>query len=164
MLHGDKYRQVYGFSLLDKKALNAIRSLREKYRFYRGLRAWIGFKTVYIQYKRRKRIYGKSSYSLIAYINYAVRSFIGFSYLPLNLTIYLGLLIVIISLIIIFIALINFIFHGVAISGSVTLIFLITFFGGSQILAISVIGKYIQVVVEETKNRPMYIIESTINK
>ncbi len=152
-----------GFSLMSRKAIDALKLLPEKYRFYRGLRAWIGFKTVYIRYNRRQRKYGKSSYNFYDYINYAMRSFIGFSYVPLDVTIYAGLLLVFMSFVFILIYIIKFLLFGLPINNSIAIIFLITFFGGSQILAISVIGKYIQVIIEETKNRPTYVIEEVIN-
>ena len=152
-----------GFSLMDRKAIDALKLLPEKYRFYRGLRAWIGFKTTYVRYKRRKRKYGKSSYNFFDYMNYAIRSFIGFSYLPLDLAIYTGTFLVLISFIFISTYIFKFLIYGMPINGSVAVIFLIIFFGGSQLLAISMIGKYIQVIIEETKNRPMYIIEKIIN-
>ncbi len=97
-------------------------------------------------------------------MNYAMRSFIGFSFLPLTITIYLGLFLVMASFIFILYNVMKFVLFGASISDSVTAVFLITFFGGLQFLAISVIGKYIQVIVEETKNRPMYITESTVNR
>ena len=153
-----------GFGLLSRKALDAIKQLHEKYRFYRGIRAWIGFKTAYVKYQRRERKLGKSSYKIQDYITYALRSFIGFSYLPLNLTIYFGVLLVVVSMVIVLFSLYNLILYGTAINSMVAEIFLITFFGGMQFLAISIIGKYIEVIIEETKNRPMYVIEEIVNK
>lgn len=152
------------FSLMDKKTIHALKSLPEKYRFYRGLRAWIGFKKAYIHYQRRKRRYGSSSYSLSNYFNLAIRSFFGFSYLPLNLTIYTGFLLISISFFFILIYLLKYLSSGIPINSTVAIIFLVVFFGGTQLLAISMIGKYIEVIMEETKNRPIYIVDEIINK
>lgn len=151
------------FGLIDRRVLDSLRSMPEKYRFYRGLRAWVGFKTAYVPYKRRKRMRGKSSYSFLGYIKHAERSVFGFSYLPLDFIIYLGLLVVIFSFAFILFFMYQWIFNSQPINSQITTFFLIFFFGGIQLLAISIIGKYIQVIVEETKNRPTYIIESSVN-
>lgn len=152
------------FGLLDKKAINAIRELPEKYRFFRGLRAWVGFKTSYIKYNRRKREKGKSSYNLLSYIHHAERSFFGFSYLPLDIIVYIGLILVLLSFLWIVISLFSLLLFGQAIKESMLILLLIVFFGGIQLLALSIIGKYVQVIVEETKNRPVYIVEEVINQ
>ena len=151
------------FSLMDRKVVNAIKSLPEKYRFYRGIRAWVGFKTAYVVYERKKRLYGKSAETIVSYFDYAIRSFFGFSYLPLNITIYIGFLFIFVSFIFICIYLLRFLQSGTIIDSPTIIVLLVVFFGGFQLLAISMVGKYIQVIIEETKKRPLYIIEETIN-
>lgn len=151
------------YGLINKKALEAIQMLPEKFRFYRGLRAWVGFRTAYIKYKRRKRIHGKSSYNILDYLRHAERSFFGFSYLPLDIIVYFGLLLVFLSFIFIISYLYISLIYGNPIKGSITIFVSIIFFGGIQLMAISIIGKYIQVIVEETKSRPVYIIDEIIN-
>ena len=153
-----------GFGLMDKKVLFALKSLPEKYRFYRGLRSWTGFKTAYITYERRKRRAGRSSYTLINYFKHAERGIFGFSYLLLDLIVYLGFILVIFSFLFIFIYLLLFFRFGNPIKGAVTILVSIVFFGGIQLLAISILGKYIQVIVDETKSRPAYIVEETVNE
>lgn len=154
---------VTGFGLLDKKVVLALKSLPEKYRFTRGLTAWVGFKQVFIPYKRKKRERGKSSYNLFRYIKQAERGIFGFSYLILDLMVYGGFLIVLLSFLFIIGYLYTVIVIGNPIKASIPTMLAIVFFGGIQLLAISIIGKYIQVIVEETKNRPMYIVEETVN-
>lgn len=151
------------FSLIDKKVVEAIKSLPEKYRFFRGLRAWVGFRTTYIFYKRRNRRYGKSSYNFFDYIKHAERGIFGFSYLPLDLMVYGGFLLTFSSFIFIAGYLYWVIAFGNPINASIPLLLAIVFFGGVSLLSISIIGKYIQVIVEETKARPIYIVEDTIN-
>lgn len=154
-----------GIGLLSRKALNSLRSLPEKYRFFRGLRAWIGFKTTYVYYERKKRQFGKSSYrSIFDYFKDAERGLFGFSYLVLDLIVYVGFILVFLSFLFIIGYLILFFLYGNPIKGAVTILVAIVFFGGIQLLAISIIGKYIQVIVEETKNRPVYIVEEVINR
>ncbi len=151
------------FSLIDKKVMNAIKNLPEKYRFFRGLRSWVGFKTVYIKYQRTRRQRGKSSYNIFDYIHHSERGIFGFSYLFLDTMVYLGFILVFFSFLFLLGYLIFFFLFGNPIKGAVTIIVLIIFFGGIQLLAISIIGKYIQVIVEETKNRPVYIVDETVN-
>lgn len=150
------------FALIDKKVMQAIKQLPEKHRFNRGLRAWVGFKTTYINYHRRPRQRGKSSYNLLGYIHHAEKSFYGFSYLPLDIIVYTGLLIVTFSFIFVAAYLSSFILFGQKIEESKLILFSIVLFGGIQLLALSVIGKYVQVIVEETKARPVYIVEEVM--
>ena len=152
------------YGLLDRKVLRAIQSLPEKYRMFRGLRAWVGFKTDYVEYKRQKRKRGKSSYNFFRYIKHAERSFFGFSYLPLDLMVYISFILVLLSFLFIIAYLLIFLLFGNPIKAAVTIVVSIVFFGGIQLLAISIIGKYIQVIVEETKSRPVYIIDEILNE
>lgn len=152
------------FGLLDKKVINAIKNMPEKYRFYRGLRAWVGFKTTYISYKRRKRQRGKTSYNFLGYIHHAERSFFGFSYLPLDIIVYSGLFFVILSFAWIIISVFYSLISGQIMRESLLILLFTVFFGGIQLLALSIIGKYIQVIVEETKNRPVYIVEELFKR
>lgn len=152
------------YALLDKKVMDAIRKIPEKYRFYRGLRAWVGFKTSYIIYQRQRRKLGKTSYNFLGYIHHAERSFFGFSYLPLDIIVYLGLIIVFMSFIWIISILFSFFIFGQSIKETALILLSVVLFGGVQILALSIIGKYIQVIVEETKNRPVYIVEEVVKR
>jgi len=152
-----------GFGLFDRKVLLAMKQLPEKYRFGRAILAWVGFKRAFLPYVRQKRLAGKSSYNFFDYVKHAERGFFGFSYLPLDLMVYGGFLVTIISFLFIFGYLFWVFVFGNPINASIPIMLGIVFFGGVQLLAISVIGKYIQVIVEETKNRPIYIVEETIN-
>lgn len=152
-----------GFGLVSRKAIDAFLSLPEKFRFSRGLLSWVGFKRDYIYYQKNRREKGKSSYNFFDYLHHAERGIFGFSYLVLDLMIYGGVVIVFLSFLFILGYLYTVIVIGNPIKASIPTLLVIVFFGGVQLLAISIIGKYIQVIVEETKNRPMYIVEETIN-
>lgn len=153
-----------GYSLIDNKIIKALKLLPEKYRFVRGLKVWVGFKTAYIKYEKEKRIYGKSGYNIFDYFKHAERGVFGFSYLLLDLIVYLGFVLVALSFLFIIVYLLLFFLFGNPIKGAVTLLVSIIFFGGIQLLAISIVGKYIQVIVEETKARPLYIVDEIINR
>lgn len=151
-----------GFGLYSRRVVAAMSSLPEKYRFGRGIRSWVGFSTVYITYRRRARTKGKSSYSIAGYFRHAERSVFGFSYLPLDLLVYSGFSLTILSFLFIIGYIGANIFYRQPIRGGVAILVAIVFFGGVNLLALSVIGKYIQVIVEETKARPTYIVDKVI--
>jgi hypothetical protein len=148
-----------GYGLYSRKVLESMRLLPEKYRFARGIQAWVGFRTAYIPYERIRREHGKSSASFASYFLLAQRSVFGFSYLPLDLLIYFGLVLVFLSFVFIVCYLLYSLVFGNPIKGAITILVAIVFFGGVNVLALSIIGKYVQVIVEETKNRPTYIVE-----
>lgn len=152
-----------GFGLYSRRVVEAMKSLPEKYRFNRGIRAWVGFTTAFVEYKRQRRKFGQSSYSLMAYFQHAQRSVFGFSYLPLDFLIYTGLFLVICSFLFTICYIMFFFLYGNPIKEAVTILVSIVFFGGINLLALAIIGKYVQVIVEETKNRPNYIIERIVH-
>jgi dolichol-phosphate mannosyltransferase len=152
-----------GYGLFDKKVVTALQSLPEKHRFFRGLAAWVGFNKVYIKYERVKRTKGRSSYNFFSYIRHAERSLFGFSYLVLDIMVYISFFFFFVAFMAIIVYVIYFLFLGNPIKGSVTILVSILFFGAIELLGISVLGKYIQVIVEETKGRPTYIIDKTLN-
>ena len=117
-----------GFDLYSKNVVNAMKSLPEKYRFIRGIRAWVGFKTASVTYVRQKRKFGQSSYSLFLYLRHAERSVLGFSYLPLDMLIYSGLSLVLCSFLFIVGYILFFFLFGNPIQGAVTIFVAIIFF------------------------------------
>lgn len=154
---------VTGFGFYDRKVINALKSLPEKFRFGRGLTSWIGFKTAYISYDRKKRQKGKTSYSFFDYLKHSERGIFGFSYLPLDAIVYVGFTLTLFSFIFIVGYLFTVFIFGNPITASIPIMLAVVFFGGINLLALSIIGKYIQVIVEETKSRPVYIVDEKIN-
>lgn len=152
-----------GVGLMDRKAVLALKSLPEKYRFFRGLRAWIGFKTTKIVYERKSRKRGKSSYSLISYFKHAERGIYGFSYLLLDILAYCSLVLVLLNLSTSAIYIAASAVRWIQFSASIATMLAVMSFGSFQLLAIGILGKYIQVIMEETKNRPTYIVEEKYN-
>ena len=152
-----------GSGLLDKKSILAMKSLPEKYRFFRGLRAWIGYKSDFVYYNRVKRMNGSSSYSFLSYFQHAERGLYGFSYLLLDILMYAGFSTVGVTILGIMMYLFYAIVRGIHPDFMTLLIFGVFFFGSVQLFAISIIGKYIQVIVEETKNRPTYLVDSKVH-
>lgn len=155
---------VTGFGLISRKVVNALKDLPEKYRFSRGLIMWVGFKRAFISYQRSDRKNGKSSYrSFFDYLKHSERGIFGFSYLPLDLMVYFGFIITLLSFLFIIGYLITVLIFGNPINASIPIMLAVVFFGGVNLLALSIVGKYIQVITEETKNRPVYIVDEKIN-
>ena len=151
------------FSLMDRKVVEAINKTPETDRFIRGLRAWVGFNQTGVEYNRPERKFGKTTNSVIKNVRWAKKGIFSFSYIPLEFISYLSYFIVLISMIAIvwYIAL-YFIYPG-APRGITTILVLILFLGGIQILSISILSEYIAKILDETKKRPKFIVKKIIN-
>jgi glycosyltransferase involved in cell wall biosynthesis len=148
------------FGLLGRDALEAFCQLPERHRFFPGLRAWIGFPAAEIAYDRRNRAAGQPQQTLRRLVRYASDGLFSFSYLPLRLLSYAGVLIscagFALGLYFIVKRLINV---ERAPMGFTTLIAVVTFLGGVQLIGIGVLGEYLARVYDEVKNRPLYLIK-----
>jgi len=151
------------FSLMDKKVVQAINSLPEKDRYIRGLRAWVGFKQIGVEYTRPDRSFGSSTNNIFKNIRWAKKGIFSFSYIPLELVSYLSYFIVVLSAIALFIYLISYILLSNPPEGITTIIIIVLFLGGTQLLSLGFISEYIAKILEETKNRPKFIIKEIIN-
>jgi glycosyltransferase involved in cell wall biosynthesis len=153
------------FSLLDRKVVVALNSLPENNRFLRGLRAWVGFKQIGVPYVRPERMFGRTTNSFLRNIQWARQAILSFSYVPLDLITWLGLLTVAVAFLTIVLQIVVRLVdpHSVP-SGFTTLIILILFLGGVQLICLSIIGSYLAHIYDEVKRRPPYIVESILNK
>jgi polyisoprenyl-phosphate glycosyltransferase len=152
------------FGLLDRRVVDALKTLPESQRFIRGLRAWVGYRQIGVPYLRPERMFGRSTNSLMRNVGWARRAIISFSYVPLDLIAWLALATVGLSCV----ALVGQIAlrladPGLAPKGFTTLIIGILFIGGVQLLCLAIIGSYVAHIYEETKHRPPYLVESILN-
>ena len=151
------------FSLMDRKVVDAINNTSETDRFIRGLRAWVGFKQIGVPYKRSERQFGRSTNNFIKNLNWAKKGIFSFSYFPLEFLSLFSYFIVFLSAIALLVYVVfYFIFPGSP-KGITTLIVLILFIGGIQLLSISILSEYIGKILEETKKRPLYIFKKILN-
>lgn len=155
---------VSGFGLVDKKVNQAIISMPERSRFYRGLLALAGFKQAFVPFVRPERKFGKTSYNLRRYIQHAEKGLFSFTTVPLDSITFLGVLLVVLSVLAIVVYIVWVFAFGNPITGSVTLLLGIIFFGSVNLLAISIVGKYIGIIFEETKCRPHYIVKEIVSQ
>ncbi|OGH12445.1 MAG: hypothetical protein A2857_06220 [Candidatus Levybacteria bacterium RIFCSPHIGHO2_01_FULL_36_15] len=152
------------FALMDRKVVNIINVMPEHNKYFTGLRAWAGFRQTGISYDRAERKGGKTKFSLLNYLQWAVQNIFSFSYKPLQLISFLATLIVFLILFGIFIYFLDFLFYPNNPRGFITLILVILFLGGVQLLCLSIIGQYIVNIYEEVKNRPHYLINEVLKK
>lgn len=146
------------FRMFRTNVKNAILSINEKNRFTKGIFSWIGFSTKYLPYDVLPRENGKSSFGFRNYLKYAINGILAFSYEPLKITITLGSISVISS----FVYLIYLIVFGMPVKATYVIIFLLLLLFGIHFIIIGIVGKYISLINEEVKNRPMYIIKTSI--
>ncbi len=152
------------FSLLDRRVVNALNALPENNRFIRGLRAWVGFKQIGVPYVRPERPFGRTTNSLVKNFAWARKAVLSFSYAPLELIVVLGLVMEVISLLAIIYQIALRLFRPEATpSGFTTMIVLVLFIGGIQLLCLSIIGSYLAHIYDEVKRRPPFIVDSIIN-
>ncbi|MBC7789362.1 MAG: glycosyltransferase family 2 protein [Anaerolineae bacterium] len=152
------------FSLMDRRVVEALNSLPENNRLLRGLRAWVGFKQTGVPYLRPERPFGRTTNSLLKNLGWARKAIVSFSYIPLELITWLALATVTIAIVGIVVQVtLRLLYPHLAPSGSTTLIVLILFMGGIQLLCLSIIGSYQAHIYDEVKRRPPYIVESILN-
>lgn len=150
------------FKLLDRKAINAIVGMKEKYAFFRALSSWVGFKTTSVTYDVRERAAGESKWSTRGLIKYAINNITSFSTAPMQIVTVCGVLVFIVSLISGIITLVQKL-NGKALGGFTTVILLQGFIGSIIMISLGLIGFYIARIYEELKGRPKYIISRSTN-
>jgi dolichol-phosphate mannosyltransferase len=152
------------FSLMDRKVVNELVKLPETDQFMRGLRAWVGFKQTGVDYVRPERMFGVTTNNWRKNIAWARKAIFSFSFVPLELLTYIGWSLTTLSFIAIVVQIIAyFIFKNVP-HGITTIIVLILFFGGLNMLAISILGEYQGKILEESKRRPKFIRRNIYRK
>jgi dolichol-phosphate mannosyltransferase len=145
------------FSMMDRKVVDELVKLPETDQFLRGLRAWVGFKQTGVPYTRPERMFGVTTNNWRKNLAWARKAIFSFSYVPLELLTYLGWTLTVLSVIAAIVQ-ITLYFTGTKVPhGITTIIVLILFFGGVNMLAISILGEYQAKILEEVKKRPKFI-------
>ena len=156
-------RDAGDFSLLDKKVVKVILNFQEKDLFLRGIRAYVGFNQVGVEYFRPERRFGKSTNNFFKNIDWAKKGIFSFSNSPLAFLTASGFILLIISFILIMTFIIlRIIYPDIAPEGATTILVSIFTFGALNILAIGIVGEYIGKILIEVKQRPRLIRESII--
>jgi glycosyltransferase involved in cell wall biosynthesis len=150
------------FRLLDAQAVEALRRLRERARFNKGLYAWIGFKSIGVPFDVESRAFGQSKFSYRKLTRFALDGLMSFSTLPLMVWTYVGTAISVLS----FATAIYFVgetmVYGVDVPGFASLIVSVTFLSGIQLLSLGILGEYIGRIFAEVKGRPLYLVQDRV--
>lgn len=146
------------FRLMDRRVVLAMRRLREKHRFMRGLTSWVGFKQIAVEYERAERFAGETKYPLRKMVRLANHAITSFSYLPLRMATYVGFGLAFMSLLGI-IATVVLRLSGVhALEGQATTLVSVLLLGGIQLIFLGIIGEYLGRIYDEVKGRPLYLV------
>lgn len=148
---------VGDFRLLDRKCIDELKKLREVERYTKGMYAWIGFKKTSVQFETADRIAGESSMNYGALLHLAAAGITSFTVAPLKWSIYLGVLVSLASFVFMIYILVNTIVYGDPVAGYPTMMTVILFLGGVQLLSLGIIGEYLGKIFNEAKNRPPYV-------
>ncbi|MCK8616838.1 glycosyltransferase family 2 protein [Fructobacillus sp. M158] len=151
---------VYGvrdFRVMNRQMVNGILQLCENQRFSKGIFAWVGFRTKYIPYENHKRVAGNSSWTFVELFKYAVEGIVSFSTVPLTIVALIGLITFFLSVMAGIFIVIRALVSNTSVAGWPSMVTIILFIGGLQMLSIGVIGRYLSAIFIESKHRPIYI-------
>jgi glycosyltransferase involved in cell wall biosynthesis len=150
------------FRLLSRRAADAVRTLREQHRFMKGLFAWIGFHQVGVPYERDRRLAGRTKWNYWKLWNLSLEAITSFSLLPLKMATYIGLFTAIVAVLYGLYIIGLTILFGNPVAGYPSLLVVILFLGGVQLVSLGIIGEYLGRVFNETKNRPLYFVDEVL--
>ena len=153
-------RDTGDFRLLSPRALAALRQLRERHRFMKGLFGWIGFEQVAIAYQRDPRLAGRSKFNLWRLWNFALEGITSFSTAPLRLATYLGVATALLAFLYAAWIVVKALAWGDPVAGWPTMMAVILFLGGVQLVALGLIGEYLGRLYMESKQRPLYLVRA----
>ena len=157
-------QNVGDFRLLDKRCVEAMKSLKETERYTKGLFCWIGYKKAEILFDRGDRAAGTTSWSMWKLMKLGIDGIISFTTAPLHIATWLGIIISILAFIYLIFVLIKTILFGDPVAGFPTLISVILFLGGVLLLCVGILGEYVARMYSETKRRPGYLVREYNDK
>ncbi|MCG3159657.1 MAG: putative glycosyltransferase [Acidobacteria bacterium] len=149
------------FCLMDRRVVDTLVSLRERNRFLRGLRSWVGFKQAGVEYERDARHAGEPKYTMRKLLGLALSGYIGFSAMPLRMATWLGLMAALAGFLVALWAVYTKLAGIYSPRGWASTMAVIMFIGGVQLLMLGIIGEYLSRVYDEVRRRPLYIVRSS---
>ncbi|MBB3814119.1 glycosyltransferase involved in cell wall biosynthesis [Xanthomonas arboricola] len=148
------------FRLLSPRVVEALQQLRERHRFMKGLFGWVGFRQVALPYRRAPRLSGRSKFTVWRLWNFALDGITSFSTVPLRAATYLGLLTALVAFLFGGWVVIKAALMGDPVAGWPTMMSVILFLGGIQLIALGLIGEYLGRLYDEAKQRPLYLVDT----
>ncbi|MGZ5208866.1 MAG: glycosyltransferase family 2 protein [Sulfuricurvum sp.] len=158
--HVNLPNNVGDYRLMSRKVITEIQKLPENQRFMKGIFAWVGFKTAVVKYARQPRKAGTTSFNGWKLWNFAIDGITSFSTVPLRVWLYMGVIIAFLAFVYGSIIIAKTLIYGIDSPGYASLITIILFIGGIQLMGIGILGEYIGRIYMESKRRPSYIIEN----
>lgn len=150
------------YRMMKRSMVDSIISMREVNRFSKGIFAWVGYNTKYLEYENVERAAGETKWSFFKLVGYAIEGIVAFTTAPLRIATILGMLISSLAFIWMLFIVIKAMLIGDPVAGYPSLIAVISLLGGIQLLVLGIIGEYLAKTYLETKNRPVYIIKEII--
>ncbi|WP_447893769.1 glycosyltransferase family 2 protein [Vreelandella sp. GE22] len=146
------------YRLMSRRVVDVLLQLPERNRFMKGLYAWAGFKTIGVPYQRPARQAGESKFSFWKLWNFALDGLVGFSTIPLRVWSYIGACVALVAFLYMAIVMLDVVISGRDVPGYASLMSVVLFFGGMQLLSIGILGEYIARLFIEVKGRPLYVV------
>lgn len=151
------------FRLIDRAVAEVIKNMREEHRYMRGMMAWTGFSQFGLCYQRDRRYAGQTKYTLAKMVRLAVNGILSFSAKPLYVAGYLGIFVTLLSLGLLLKLIVNRLMDpSTSVTGWTSLMVVILFLGGIQLMTIGILGQYVGRIFEQSKQRPLYVISGTL--
>jgi dolichol-phosphate mannosyltransferase len=151
------------FRLMDRRVVDALKAMREHHRFIRGMTSWVGFKQTGVSYVREARHSGETKYPFRKMVRFALDAITSFSYFPLQIMVYVSLVLGVVALLAIpIVALLRVAMGAPFLGGQATTIILLLLMSSFQLFFLFILGQYVARTYDETRNRPLYIVASTV--
>lgn len=151
------------FRLMSRKVIEAVKTIKEKKLFMKGIFNWVGFKSIGVPYKRPERVSGKTKWNYWRLWNFALDGITSSTTFPLRVWTYVGSIISGLAFLYLMFIVLRTLIQGIDVPGYASLLACVLFFGGIQLLVLGIFGEYIGRILSEVKNRPLYIIDEKIN-
>lgn len=150
------------FRLMDRKVVDALKTMRERHRFLRGMSVWVGFRQAGVTYVRAERYAGETKYPFKKMLKFALDGITSFSYLPLQMATYVGFAAAALAVLGIIVTVILRLSGSQAFYGQATTLVSVLFLGGVQLISLGIIGEYLGRIYDEVKGRPLYIVREAL--
>jgi glycosyltransferase involved in cell wall biosynthesis len=160
--NGEMPSNTGDFRLMSRRVVNAVVRLREQHRFMKGIFAWVGFRSLAVPYDRAPRAAGVTKWNYWKLWNLAIEGITSFTVLPLKAATYVGLLVAVVALTYGTYFFGRTLLYGNPVAGYPSLLVIILFLGGIQLMTLGVIGEYLGRIFNETKQRPLYLVASVV--
>ena len=159
MAHVDILPNVGDFRLLDRRCIEVLKQLRETERYTKGLYCWIGFNKKEVPFETQDRVAGRSTWSYRQLIGLAIDGIMSFTTAPLRISAFLGIVVSIAAFLYMCVVLAKTLLWGEPVAGYPTIVVLVLFLGGVQLISLGIVGEYLGKTFMEVKNRPVYVVD-----